>query len=861
MGFFGTGDDDSVHVKRRRPDGPADTGPRERAEAPRRRRSEGSGTEEPAGGGPSGQGTGGTGGGGLRRTMRRPMSTLGGGKGCSGLPLHALFLVIIVVGICMLLQGPIELISTPTQIEPAEQIVTTTRVVVAPTRTPAAPLLARPTATMQPTVTARPTTAATTGGWPLLGRPTATSPRGDTWTVMLYQDADDKVLEQDIYFDLNEAERVGSTDRVHIVAQMDRFRGGFSGDGNWTTAKRFYLTRDDDLDRVRSGSVDLGEINMSDPNNLIDFVTWAVREYPADKYALILSDHGMGWPGALTDPDPKTRIRTSVPIAQAMGNLTYLADLDAALGEIRARTGIDKFEIIGLDACLMSHIEVYNALAPHARYAVASQETEPGLGWAYTGFLSGLAKAPDMSGADLGRLIVNTYIEEDQRIVDEQARAEYMRQGSPMGNLFELLLQPSSDTLAERTAHNATLTAIDLEFVPQLMDSINALSNALVHADPSSVARARNYAQPFTSIFGAEVPPSYIDLGSLALLAERFTGDEDVAKAVNDVLRSLQAAVVAEKHGPDRAGATGVSIYFPISQLYRSAVAGPQSYTAVASRFAQDSLWDDFLAHYFAGRSFEPTARAAAIPDAGARSLTPGGGGIQLGPVQLSDDRAAPGEPVRMRAKVTGENVGYAYVFAGYLDAESNSIYVADMDYLESPSSRVTGGVTYPDWGDRGSFTLDFDWEPLMFAITDGKTTAQTLLTPRSYGRSPEDAVYTVDGIYTFSDGTTRSARLYFRNGILRQVFGFSNSDFTGAPAEITPHSGDQFIVLEEWMDLDSQGKVKEVVRLEGSTLTFGATTFTWKTLDAAVGDYVIGFIVEDLDGNSYESYAAVEVQ
>src|SRR3972149_5527805 len=30
---------------------------------------------------------------------------------------------------------------------------------------------------------------------------------GDTWLVMLYQDADDQVLEQDIYLDLNEAER------------------------------------------------------------------------------------------------------------------------------------------------------------------------------------------------------------------------------------------------------------------------------------------------------------------------------------------------------------------------------------------------------------------------------------------------------------------------------------------------------------------------------------------------------------------------------------------------------------------------------------------------------------------------------
>ena len=36
----------------------------------------------------------------------------------------------------------------------------------------------------------------------------------DTWLVMLYQDADDKILEQDIFVDLNEAERVGSSAKV-----------------------------------------------------------------------------------------------------------------------------------------------------------------------------------------------------------------------------------------------------------------------------------------------------------------------------------------------------------------------------------------------------------------------------------------------------------------------------------------------------------------------------------------------------------------------------------------------------------------------------------------------------------------------
>ncbi len=82
---------------------------------------------------------------------------------------------------------------------------------------------------------------------------------------MLYQDADDKILEKDIYIDLNEAERVGSSDKVQIVAQMDRYRGGYTGDGNWVGAKRFYVTQDDDLEQVSSEVVDdMGNVAMSD---------------------------------------------------------------------------------------------------------------------------------------------------------------------------------------------------------------------------------------------------------------------------------------------------------------------------------------------------------------------------------------------------------------------------------------------------------------------------------------------------------------------------------------------------------------------------------------------------------------------
>ena len=145
---------------------------------------------------------------------------------------------------------------------------------------------------------------------------------------MLYQDADDKVLEQDIFIDFNEAELVGSTDRVRLVAQLDRYQGGFNGDGNWTDTRRFLLQRDNDLNTISSPYQSIGEADMSDPQTLVDFVTWGIQEFPADKYVLIMSDHGMGWPGGWTDPEPRTAVRSNIPLAQALGDALYLQDID-----------------------------------------------------------------------------------------------------------------------------------------------------------------------------------------------------------------------------------------------------------------------------------------------------------------------------------------------------------------------------------------------------------------------------------------------------------------------------------------------------------------------------------------------------
>jgi len=688
----------------------------------------------------------------------------------------------------------------------------------------------------------------------------APSKDGQTWLVMLYQDADDKILEKDIYLDLNEAEKGGASDHVRVVAQLDRYSGGYTGDGNWTGAKRFVVGADDDLGTIASREVgDLGEVNMSSGQTLVDFVTWAIFDYPADKYVLILSDHGMGWPGGWTDPTPQGAVDASNPLSAKLGNVLFMNEMDKALGQIRTATGIDKFELIGLDACLMGQLEVFTALEPHARYAVASEETEPSLGWAYTGLLQALHADPDMSGAELSRLIVETYIQDDQAIVDRNARADFLGQGSPLGGLFGSSESVSPAQMAREMGQTSTLAAVDLSQMQSLNESLNELAYLLQQADQKVLASGRSYAQSFTSVFGSQVPPSYVDLGSLLQIVKEQSGSAEIAGAIDNVLMAISNAVVAEKHGSKKPGATGISIYFPNSQLYRDPLTGAESYTAVANRFAVGSLWDDFLAYHYAGQSFADSATQAVVPS-GSLIRSPAAGNISLTQFTVSRSEVGPGETVTLSADIGGENIGHIYLFAGYYDRQSNSVFVADQDYLEGSQTRQVDGVYYPDWGE-GDFTLTFEWEPVVFGVSNGDSVVSALFRPEDFGRTWEEATYTVDGTYTFADsGEQLDARLYFINGVMRQVFGFTGDSEASAPREITPNTGDTFTVVEEWLDLNNNGEVVSRALQQGATLTFGEQMFTWETLDAAVGEYVLGFVVEDLDGNREEAFTLINV-
>ena len=137
----------------------------------------------------------------------------------------------------------------------------------------------------------------------------------------------------------------------------------------------------------------LGEAQMTSPNMLTDFIKWSASNYPADRYELVLWNHGggtaLGFGYDEMYPD----------------DMLSLSQIGNALSD----SGI-KFDIVGFDACLMGTIETAYMLEPYADYLVASEEYEPGTGWYYSEWLKNLSDNTSMPTVEIGKKIVEDYI-------------------------------------------------------------------------------------------------------------------------------------------------------------------------------------------------------------------------------------------------------------------------------------------------------------------------------------------------------------------------------------------------------------------------------------------------------------------
>jgi hypothetical protein len=370
------------------------------------------------------------------------------------------------------------------------------------------------------------------------------------WTVLVYSIADTN-LEPFMMTDVEEMGAVGSGPGLNIVGLVDR-AADYSSDPvvglpDWQGGKLLHIT-----EGGAEELADLGDIDTGDPQLLADFIATGIQQYPAEHYALIISDHGASWPGVGGDES-------------SGGDGLDLSELQQGITAGLAGAGVDQLDLLGFDACLMATYEVASTLAPTAQRLVASQELEPGHGWDYRA-LQVLRDDPATDVNTLGTALVDGF----------QAQAQ-----------------------SEGTETEITLALIDLTQMPTLdaamADFTSALTERAAALGPK-IGRERQTVLGFGRSPDPENDTNMVDLG--IFVSEIGVEALDVSDQADAVIRALNDTVLHSVAGAAMRGATGLSIYFPPQSTWFS-----PDYTAVPAAAG----WAGFLDAYYTG--------GAAIPE------------------------------------------------------------------------------------------------------------------------------------------------------------------------------------------------------------------------------------------------------
>jgi len=368
---------------------------------------------------------------------------------------------------------------------------------------------------------------------------------GPQWTFMVYLDADNN-LEPFAIMNLDWLETVGSDTDVNFVVLMDTFSG------------------EADLLYVNEGSSesvggDYGypkEVNMADPLVLEEFIEICCDRYAADKYALILWDHGGGWRGLCWDDT--TYEETGVD------DCITMVELRDALAGAYADTG-EVLDVVGFDLCLMAMPEVAYQVRAYADYVVFSEETVPGAGFPYDTIASDLVAVPEMDGQGLCELIVEDYA------------AYYTGMGGYM---------------------TWTISAFDMAYMEDVKDSVNQLGLELLEG-------LRVYMQYYQmDAYAAQkyYYPYNVDLKGFAenLIKDNSIDDPELKDAARLVSAAVEAGIFATMNGPNSEGSYGMAIYIPSTNDGMHSL--KEDYINVP--FATETSWYDFASAFsdFHGR-------------------------------------------------------------------------------------------------------------------------------------------------------------------------------------------------------------------------------------------------------------------
>ena len=326
----------------------------------------------------------------------------------------------------------------------------------------------------------------------------------DTVTIMVYVCGTDLESKSGMATsDIQEMAAAKLNDNINVIV----YTGGCKAWKNSvisSSKNQIYQVKDGGLVCLEK---DCGTDAMTKPATLTSFIQYCNKNFPANRNELIFWDHGGGSISGY-GYDEKN------PSAGSMG----LAGINTAL----KNAGV-KFDFIGFDTCLMATMENALMLTQYADYMIASEETEPGVGWYYTNWLTQFAKNTSMPTIEVGKNIVDDFV----------------------------------DVCAKRcSGQKTTLSVVDLaeleQTIPEKLTAFSASTKHLIQdQEYQTVSDARYHTREFAQ-------SSQIDQVDLVHLAQNMNTAE--GRELSNVIKN---AVKYNRTSSNMTNANGISIYFP----------------------------------------------------------------------------------------------------------------------------------------------------------------------------------------------------------------------------------------------------------------------------------------------------------
>ncbi|MBQ8186287.1 MAG: peptidase C11 [Clostridia bacterium] len=532
----------------------------------------------------------------------------------------------------------------------------------------------------------------------------------------------------------------------------------------------------------------LGSKSMTDPSTLSYFIDYCADNYPANRNALVFWDHGGG---SVSGFGYDEKFASS-------GSMS-LAEIDDAL-----EAGGVKFDFIGFDACLMATTENALMLTKYADYMIASEETEPGIGWYYTDWLTELSKNTSMPTVEIGKNIIDDFVDTCAR----QCRGQ-----------------------------SATLSIVDLAeveaTVPEVLTAFSKDTYELIQNEEyAQVSNARSD----TREFGAS---SKIDQVDLVHFAKNMNTEEG-----NALADALLGTVKYNRTSTNMTNSYGLSIYFP----FRKA---SMVDTAVET-YEDIGLDDEYAKCIQAFASMEVSGQAAS---GGTASPLPSLMGM-LGSMGSMTSGSSSGASAEMIGQLLGTFLGG--------DISSIAGLAGSADFLSGRALSDEDTIAYITENSFDGSQLQWTDTASGEAIVlpeDQWALVQTLHANMFYDDGEGYIDLGQDNVYEFdADGNLLAPAEITWLAVNDQPVAYYHESTVddGTDYSITGripvlYNGERAELVVEFTDEDPYGSVVGVRRVYSN----GETATAAKTMDAVVTGDVIDFVCDyySYDGEYLDSY------